>query len=134
MIDPPAECTKIYEIRHSVELLDSQASPANLSLPGPVHLEGDVSVHALCPGPVASNIAREAPAIARPFAKLFFTLFFQPPRVAARPVVYLALSPRIAGTTGRYQFLLRSRDPSAEADSAENGRRLWERLEELLPG
>jgi len=92
----------------------------------------DVSVHALCPGPVASNIAREAPAIARPFAKLFFALFFQTPEKAAIPVVYLAASPRIEGRNAGYQFLMRRRPPSETADSAENGRLLWDTLDELL--
>ena len=92
----------------------------------------DVSVHALCPGPVNSNIAREAPAIARPFAKLFFALFFQPPKKAAVPVVYLAASPRIEGRNAGYQFLMHRRPPSEAADSAENGRLLWDTLDELL--
>jgi NAD(P)-dependent dehydrogenase (short-subunit alcohol dehydrogenase family) len=91
----------------------------------------DVSVHALCPGPVASNIAREAPAAARPFAKLFFALFFQPPNAAALPVVYLASSPRIEGETLGYQFLMRRRAPSSAADLPENGRALRSRLEAL---
>lgn len=92
----------------------------------------DVGVHALCPGPVASNIAREAPAIARPFAKLFFAMFFQQPEKAAVPVVYLASSPRIEGQSETYQFLMRRRPPSETADSTENGRLLWETFEGLL--
>ncbi len=92
----------------------------------------DVSVHALCPGPVNSNIAREAPAIARPLAKLFFSLFFQKPEKAALPVVYLAASPRIEGENAIYQFLMRRRPPSEAADSAVNGRLLWDTYDELL--
>jgi NAD(P)-dependent dehydrogenase (short-subunit alcohol dehydrogenase family) len=91
----------------------------------------DVSVHALCPGPVASNIAREAPVIARPFAKLFFALFFQKPKTAALPAVYLAASPRIEGETHGYQFLMHKRAPSETADSEENGRLLRAKLEQL---
>jgi NAD(P)-dependent dehydrogenase (short-subunit alcohol dehydrogenase family) len=91
----------------------------------------ELGIHALCPGPVASNIAREAPAIARPFAKLFFALFFQPPEKAALPVVYLAASPRIEGQSETYQFLMRRRPPSETADSIENGRLIWEALENL---
>lgn len=92
----------------------------------------DLGVHALCPGPVASNIAREAPAIARPFAKLFFAMFFQQPEKAAIPVVYLAASPRIEGKSETYQFLMRQRPPSETAESTENGRLLWETFEVLL--
>jgi len=92
----------------------------------------DVSVNALCPGPIASNIAREAPAVAQPFAKLFFALFFQAPRTAALPVAYLAASSRIEGETMLYQFLMRKRAPSDIADSPDNGRKLWETLEEIF--
>ncbi len=91
----------------------------------------DVSVHALCPGPIASNIAREAPAIAQPFAKLFFRLFFQTPEQAALPVVYLAASARIEAKTGLYQFLMRSREPSETAENPEGGQALWEAYRDL---
>ncbi len=91
-----------------------------------------MGIHALCPGPVASNIAREAPAIARPFVKLFFAMFFQSPEKAALPVVYLAASPRIEGQSETYQFLMRRRPPSETADSIESGRLIWEALENLL--
>ena len=93
----------------------------------------DVSVHALCPGPIASNIAREVPAVVRPFSKLFFRIFFQPPETAARPVVYLAASPRIEGQTALYQFLMRKRPPSIAADDPENGKALWDALGALFP-
>jgi len=94
----------------------------------------DVAVHALCPGPVASNIAREVPAIVRPLTRLFFRIFFQSPETAARPVVYLAASPRIDGRTGTYQFLMRRRPPSDLADAPESGRALWSAFEEILAG
>lgn len=92
----------------------------------------DVSVHALCPGPVASNIAREAPAIAQPFAKLFFALFFQSPKIAALPVVYLSSSPRIEGQTGIYLFTFRRREPSEIAELPENGRAIWDEAQRLV--
>jgi NAD(P)-dependent dehydrogenase (short-subunit alcohol dehydrogenase family) len=50
----------------------------------------DVAVHSLCPGPVNSNMAREAPAWVKPVLKPVMQVFFSPPEVAARPVVYLA--------------------------------------------
>ena len=94
----------------------------------------DVAVHALCPGPIASNIAREAPSIARPFARLFFRIFFQSPAVAARPVVYLAASERIGGQTGLYQFLMRRREPSDLAESPDSGRAVWNAFMEIYDG
>ena len=50
------------------------------------------SVLSLCPGPVNSNIAREAPVVFKPLLKLVFSIFFKSPRKAAEPVVYLAAS------------------------------------------
>ena len=45
--------------------------------------EVSVSVHSLCPGPVNSNIAREAPKIFHPLIKMIFGLFFSSPQKAA---------------------------------------------------
>lgn len=92
----------------------------------------DVSVHALCPGPIASNIAREAPAIARPFLNLFFRFLFQSPERAANPLVYLAASNRIEGQTGYYQFLMRKRPPSALAENNKSGTAVWNAFEEIF--
>ncbi len=92
----------------------------------------DVSVHALCPGPIASNIAREAPAIARPFLNLFFRFLFQSPEKAANPLVYLAASNRIEGQTGYYQFLMRKRPPSDLAESSNSGTAVWNAFEKIF--
>ncbi len=92
----------------------------------------DISVHALCPGPVASNIARETPAIARPLLNLFFRFFFQSPENAAYPVVYLAASNRIEGQTGFYQFLMRKRPPSNLAENINSGMAVWNAFEEIF--
>ncbi len=56
-----------------------------------IHANGNrpISVFALCPGPVNSNIAREAPGIFQPIMKLIFAMFFKSPRKAAEPVMYL---------------------------------------------
>ncbi|MBK6484494.1 MAG: SDR family NAD(P)-dependent oxidoreductase [Chitinophagaceae bacterium] len=53
------------------------------------------SVFALCPGPVNSNIAREAPAIFKPLLKAVFKIFFRSPEVAVQPVIYFAASPEV---------------------------------------
>lgn len=92
----------------------------------------DIAIHALCPGPVASNIAREAPAIAQPFAKLFFSLFFQSPTKAAAPLVYLSASRAIEGETGHYQFLMRTRPPSDTADNPRNGAQVWDAVNTVI--
>ena len=89
------------------------------------------SVFALCPGPVNSNIAREAPLIFQPLLKLVFGIFFRSPKKACRPVVYLAASPDLEGSTGIYQFLMQQKPMDEKACDPQNGARLWELSERL---
>lgn len=90
------------------------------------------SVFALCPGPVNSNIAREAPKLVQPLMKLVFKMFFSSPEKAAEPVVYLSTSKVIEGKPTDYLFLM-SRKPVDElASNPENGKRLWELTENLI--
>jgi NAD(P)-dependent dehydrogenase (short-subunit alcohol dehydrogenase family) len=86
----------------------------------------NASVFALCPGPVNSNIAREAPALLQPLLKLVFRIFFRSPRKACLPVVYLAASPEVEGSTLNYLFLMQPKLMDGKATDPENGRRLWE--------
>jgi len=89
------------------------------------------SVFALCPGPVNSNIAREAPGIFQPLLKLVFGIFFRSPKKACRPVSYLAASRELEGKTGEYMFLMQMKEMDEKAVDPENGKRLWELSEEL---
>jgi len=95
--------------------------------------EGQVqcSVFALCPGPVNSNIAREAPALFQPLLKLVFGIFFRSPKKACLPVVYLAAAKELEGSTGNYLFLLQQKAMDEKATNPENGHRLWELSEKL---
>ena len=95
--------------------------------------EGKVqcSVFALCPGPVNSNIAREAPLLFQPLLKLVFGIFFRSPKKASQPVIYLAASKEIEGKTGTYLFLMQKKDMDEKARDPENGSRLWELSEKL---
>lgn len=90
------------------------------------------SVFSLCPGPVNSNIAREAPQLFQPLLKLVFGIFFRSPKKACRPVIYLAASEDMEGKTGNYIFLMQHKDMDEKALDPENGRRLWEISEELM--
>lgn len=92
----------------------------------------EVSVFALCPGPVNSNIARETPAIFQPLLKLIFGLFFRSPEKAAEPVVYFAASKDVEGKARDYLFLMGRRPVDEKADDPENGKRLWNMTESLL--
>jgi NAD(P)-dependent dehydrogenase (short-subunit alcohol dehydrogenase family) len=95
--------------------------------------EGKVqcSVFALCPGPVNSNIAREAPRLFQPLLKLVFGIFFRSPKKACRPVVYLVASQELEGSTGNYMFLMQKKDMDEKATDPENGNHLWELSEKL---
>jgi NAD(P)-dependent dehydrogenase (short-subunit alcohol dehydrogenase family) len=91
-----------------------------------------VSVFSLCPGPVNSGIAREAPAIFQPLMKLIFALFFKSPRKAAEPVVFLAVSKDLEGKPFDYLFKMSRKEIDQKASDEENGRKLWNLSEELL--
>lgn len=89
------------------------------------------SVFALCPGPVNSNIAREAPAIFQPLLKLVFGIFFRSPKKACQPVSYLAASSEVEGKTGEYMFLMQKKEMEKKATDPQNGKKLWELSEKL---
>jgi len=93
---------------------------------------GPVSVFALCPGPVNSGIAREAPALFQPMMKLVFAIFFKSPRKAAEPVVYLAVSKDLEGKPFDYLFKMSRKEIDEKASNDENGQRLWRLSEELI--
>jgi NAD(P)-dependent dehydrogenase (short-subunit alcohol dehydrogenase family) len=91
-----------------------------------------VGVHSLCPGPVASGIARDAPLLLQPLLKPVMRAFFASPAQAATPVVYLTAAPELAGETGWYLHLMQHKAPSERASDPANGERLWKRAEEIL--
>jgi len=90
------------------------------------------SVFALCPGPVNSNIAREAPKIFHPLLKLVFSLFFRSPDKAAEPVLYHTISSDQQGKAFDYLFLMSRKEVDSKAMDPENGKKLWELSEKLL--
>lgn len=90
------------------------------------------SIFALCPGPVNSNIAREAPKLVQPLMKLVFKIFFSSPAKAAEPVVYLSASKDVEGHNKDYLFLMSRRPVDDNASDPANGKRLWELTENLL--
>ena len=90
------------------------------------------SVFALCPGPVNSNIAREAPTIIQPLMKLVFRMFFSSPEKAAEPVVYMATSKELEGKSKDYLFLMSRKPVDEKAADPENGEKLWNMTEQLI--
>ncbi len=129
-----------YGIKESVAmygynklLLLTMASELSRRINGGIQAKEGIqaSVFALCPGPVNSNIAREAPGVFQPLLRLVFWIFFRSPRKACRPVVYLAASPEMEGKTGEYMFLMQRKEMDPKATDPENGKRLWELSEQL---
>jgi NAD(P)-dependent dehydrogenase (short-subunit alcohol dehydrogenase family) len=92
----------------------------------------EFSVFALCPGPVNSNIAREAPAIFQPLMKLVFKIFFRSPERACEPLVYLAASKDVESKATDYLFLMSRKPVDEKAADQQNGKRLWQATEDLL--
>ena len=73
------------------------------------------SVFVFRPGPVNSNIGREAPRIFQPLMKLIFAIFFRSPARAAIPVVYLAASPDLENEPFDYLFLMSRKEADEKA-------------------
>jgi NAD(P)-dependent dehydrogenase (short-subunit alcohol dehydrogenase family) len=90
------------------------------------------SVFVLCPGPVNSNIAREAPVLFKPLLKLVFRIFFRSPEKAVKPVLYFACSPDVEGKPTDYLFLMSRKEMDPKARDWQNGKRLWQYSEVLL--
>jgi NAD(P)-dependent dehydrogenase (short-subunit alcohol dehydrogenase family) len=92
----------------------------------------DVCVHALCPGAVNSNMAREAPIWLKPILKPVMALFFQSPEKASIPVDYLIVSDEMGRKTGAYMHMMQMKEPSEASMDPKKGALLWSKSEELL--
>lgn len=92
----------------------------------------DVAVLSLCPGAVRTGIAREAPWWAKPLLGVAMQVFFRPPEVAARPVVYLAGGRAMEGRTGVYLHVAEEKPAADAARDPDLGRRLWDASDGLL--
>lgn len=91
-----------------------------------------VTVNALHPGGVATNIWSGAPAWTRPFFAIAKRLFMIPPEEGARRIVYLAASPEVEGTTGLYFEENRPTLPSPLARDDALAARLWKESARLV--
>lgn len=92
----------------------------------------DVCVHALCPGAVNSNMAREAPTWLKPILKPVMALFFQSPEKASIPVDYMVCSDDMGRKTGVYMHMMRVKESSEASMDPDNGSLLWSKTEDLL--
>ena len=92
----------------------------------------DVPVHVMCPGPVDTNILRDAPPALMVFMKVMFRVFFREPEVAALPLLYMCVSGEFERDTRRYLHMFRPKAMDAKCYDPDAGSRLWERTVDLL--
>ncbi len=89
-------------------------------------------VSSLCPGPIASSIAREAPVFMKPIVTPIMSLFFNSPEKACAPVVLMACTEDSEQFKNVYLHMFKPKSASPHAESEESGQRLWQQSEALL--
>jgi NAD(P)-dependent dehydrogenase (short-subunit alcohol dehydrogenase family) len=85
-----------------------------------------VTVNALHPGAVATNIWNRAPAAARPIFAVLKRVAMISPAAGAESIVYLATSPELRDTTGLYFDRTVAKAPSRLARDDALASRLWD--------
>ena len=84
-----------------------------------------VTVNALHPGLIRSQLFREAPVPLRLLLTVFGRILLRSPQHGARTSVYLALAAQLAGESGGYYQDCRRVTPSTAAQSDADAERLW---------
>jgi NAD(P)-dependent dehydrogenase (short-subunit alcohol dehydrogenase family) len=91
----------------------------------------DVGVNVICPGPVHSNIIKEAPWLLRIILGAIFRVIFRSPKKAALPAVYMSISPDYEGRSNEYQHMFKPKKMDEKIYEEEEGKKLWARSYEL---
>ena len=91
----------------------------------------NVGVNVICPGPVHSEIIKEAPKLLYFALKNIFRLVFRSPARAALPVVYLSVSEDYEGKTAEYLHMFRYKKMDPKCYEVDEGKKLWDRSFEL---
>lgn len=114
------------ELSRRINGMNGSAEPHEVSEP-----DTEVGVNVICPGPVHSNIIKEAPLALRMVLGSIFRIIFRSPEKAAPPVVYMAISADYEGRTNEYLHMFNSKkmDPKVYID--EEGEKLWNRSLEV---
>ena len=86
----------------------------------------NVSMNVICPGPVNTNIIKEAPWILRVILGSIFSIIFKKPSDAAKAVVYMAVSSDYEGTTAEYLHMFNKKRMDEKIYLPEEGKKLWE--------
>ncbi|KAJ9455285.1 hypothetical protein DIPPA_64836 [Diplonema papillatum] len=91
-----------------------------------------VAVHALCPGAVNTDAARDPPAWFKPIIGTMFQLFFQSVEKGTRPIVLLSCGPEYGKRSGAYLFCMTECTPSDRATDEKSRKIVWERTGALI--
>lgn len=83
-------------------------------------------VNVICPGPVNTNIIKEAPWFLRKILGGIFTIIFKKPADAAKAVVYMAISPDYEGKTAEYLHMFNQKKMDEKIYIPEEGKKLWD--------
>ena len=86
----------------------------------------DVSFNVICPGPVNTNIAKDAPWLVRMVLKGIFYLFFQSPDKAAKSVSYISISDDFEGKTTQYMHMFNPKEMDYKVYLPDEGKKLWD--------
>ena len=86
----------------------------------------DVSFNVICPGPVNTNIVREAPLIVRLILKGIFSIFFQSADKASKAVTYMSVSKDFENTTAEYLHMFNPKKMDYKVYLPEEGEKLWD--------
>ncbi len=96
-------------------------------------LEGKgVTVNALHPGVVATNIWGGAPGWAQPILAALKALFMITPAQGSKTITFLATAPEVEGQSGLYFEKNKVKTPSALARDEALGEQLWRKSAELV--
>lgn len=92
----------------------------------------EIGVFTLCPGAVATDLAREAPRWMRVVLDPTMRLLFQAPSVAAEPVVWLSCARELDGQPQRYYHMHTHKQPAAWVTDSGNAEAVRAAALELL--
>ena len=83
-------------------------------------------INVICPGPVNTNIIKEAPWVLRMILGGIFSIIFKKPSDAAKAVVYMAISPDYEGLTEEYLHMFNKKRMDEKVYLPEEGKKLWD--------
>jgi NAD(P)-dependent dehydrogenase (short-subunit alcohol dehydrogenase family) len=84
-----------------------------------------VTVNALHPGAVATNIWSRAPSWAKPLLAVIGAVAFISPEKGAETITYLATSPEVEGKTGLYFEKNKPKTPAKLARDSALAEKVW---------